>query len=291
MRCRFEPGAERLARPEAADSRFDPAEAIFESEDRGLRRLKAGRLRRRSEIAFTLIEIMIAISIFAMVMIAIYASWSAILRGSRIGQDAAAEAQRTRVAVRALKEALASAQLFAANVRYYWFFADTTSSDFAQLSLVSRLPASFPGSGLFGDQIVRRISFTVERGPSGLNQLILRQTPLLEPPDTASTPYTVVLSPSVSMFQLEFWDTNKLEWMPEWLPTNQLPKLVRVWLKFGDPRQAITKAEDVAVETVLVSSLTIPRDLEVPAVRAGGLVPGGTPPPNNGQIPTSPVQK
>ena len=75
------------------------------------------------------------------------------------------------------------------NIRYYWFMADT-SGDFAALSLVSRLPASFPGSGLFGNQIVRRVSFTVEPGPNGQHQLVLRQTPLLEPPETARTPYT-----------------------------------------------------------------------------------------------------
>ena len=37
-------------------------------------------------------------------------------------------------------------------MRYYWFLADT-SGEFAALSLVARLPASFPGSGLFGNRI------------------------------------------------------------------------------------------------------------------------------------------
>ena len=50
--------------------------------------------------AFTLVEIMLALAIFGAVMIAIYSSWSSILRGSKVGLEAAAEAQRSRVAVR-----------------------------------------------------------------------------------------------------------------------------------------------------------------------------------------------
>jgi prepilin-type N-terminal cleavage/methylation domain-containing protein len=226
--------------------------------------------------AFTLIEVMIAMTIFAMVLVAIYSSWSAILRGSKVGLDAAAEAQRTRVAMRALREALTSAQLYIENIRYYWFMADT-SGDFAELSCVSRLPASFPGSGLFGNQIVRRVSFTVERMANGQHSLILSQTPLLEPPDTARTPYTNVLAPNVNLFTLEFYNTNTMDWDQEWLYTNQLPKLVRISLSIGPPNQKPT-AENTSVETALVSSMAIPRGLQVPMVRRtfGGLVP--TPP-------------
>src|SRR5947208_16696389 len=103
--------------------------------------------------------------------------------------------------MRAVREALTFRQLYIENVRYYSFIADT-SGDFSALSMVSRLPASFPGSGLFGNQIVRRVSFTVEPGPNGQHQLVLRQTPLLEPPDTKPTPYTTVLAPNVNVFAL-----------------------------------------------------------------------------------------
>jgi prepilin-type N-terminal cleavage/methylation domain-containing protein len=229
-----------------------------------------------AELAFTLIEVMIAMTIFAMVMIAIYSSWISILRGSKVGLDAAAEAQRTRVAIRAIREALTSGQLYMENLRYYWFMADT-SGDFAALSLVSRLPASFPGSGLFGNQIVRRVSFTVEPGPNGQHQLVLRQTPLLEPPDTAQTPYTTVLAPNVNLFSLEFFNVNTLEWDPEWPWTNQLPRMVRISLSIGPPNHRVTPA-DTAVQTALVSSMAIPRVLQVPPIRrAFGATPGVMP--------------
>jgi prepilin-type N-terminal cleavage/methylation domain-containing protein len=236
--------------------------------------------RPRALRAFTLIEVMIAMTIFGVVMIAIYTSWASILRGSKVGLDAAAESQRTRLAMRAIREALTSAQLYVENSRYYWFMADT-SGEHAELSLVSRLPESFPGSGLFGNQALRRISFTVEPGPGG-NQLTLRQVPLLEPASAGSEPYEIVLAPNVNLFALEFWNTNTLEWDPDWPFTNQLPKLVKVALSVGPPHRRPSPA-DTAVETALVSSLAIPRSVQVPAIRRGVVNRGpqgeGEPPP------------
>src|SRR5213595_119108 len=104
--------------------------------------------------AFTLVEIMVAVAIFTAVMIAIYTSWSAILRGTRIGQEAAAEAQRSRVAVRALENSLMSLQMFLGNIKYDYFYADT-SGDFAALSFVAHVAKSFPRSGDFEGQVLR----------------------------------------------------------------------------------------------------------------------------------------
>src|SRR5882757_5832183 len=90
-----------------------------------LRQTVMNSRRTERQRAFTLVEIMIAVAIFAAVMIAIYSSWSAILRSRRIGQDSASEAQRSRVAVRALENSLMSLQMFLANIKYDYFSADT----------------------------------------------------------------------------------------------------------------------------------------------------------------------
>lgn len=221
---------------------------------------------------FTLLELMIAIAIFAGVILAIYSSWTAVLRSSKVGLQAAAEAQRTRLALRALQEALGSAQLFAGNIHHYSFFSDT-SGDFAALSLVSRLPESFPGSGLFGDQTVRRVTFSVEPGVESQNQLVLRQSPLLEPLDRSAQPYKIVLAPHVKLFQVEFLDTNTFEWLPEWGYTNQLPRMVKVSVSFGSGPERV-RPEDISVQTIALSSVAIPRELQVPILgRAGGIMP------------------
>src|SRR5207247_414723 len=93
-------------------------------ESSNLRQTVMNSYRTARQRAFTLVEIMIAVAIFTAVMIAIYSSWSAILRGTRIGQEAAAEAQRSRVAVRALENSLMSLQMFLANIKYDYFSAE-----------------------------------------------------------------------------------------------------------------------------------------------------------------------
>ena len=54
--------------------------------------------------------------ILSLVLAAIFSTWTAILRASKVGNEAAAAVQRTRIAVRTLEESLGSAQAFAEGV-------------------------------------------------------------------------------------------------------------------------------------------------------------------------------
>lgn len=211
-------------------------------------KIQSKSVRELGNRAFTLIEIMVAMGIFAMVMAAIFSSWTAILRGSRISATAAREVQRTRIAMRALQEALTSAQMFADNPKYYVFYADT-SGKYPYLSFVSRLPASFPGSGLFEGQTMRRVSFSVEKSKNGDNELLLSQYPILEATDKIAKPYTISLTSDVSFFSMEFFDARK-GWLPEWTSTNQLPKLIRVALAFGKQGRISRAPEDVTIRVI-----------------------------------------
>jgi prepilin-type N-terminal cleavage/methylation domain-containing protein len=198
--------------------------------------------------AFTLVEILIAIGIFGMIMVAIYASWFAIMRGTRVGLTAAAEVQRTRVAIHALEESLGSAVMYADNPMYYSFFADT-SGNFAYLSFVARLPQSFPGSGLFQGQPVRRVTFQVDKEKN----LLLSQSALL---DISEKPYTIKLAPKARVFAAEFYNPRRNEWLPEWIATNQLPTMVRLAIDFGDPQQG---NQSVTIRSVPLTAMAITR--------------------------------
>jgi prepilin-type N-terminal cleavage/methylation domain-containing protein len=152
---------------------------------------------RLSPRAFTLLEIMVALALFGMIVAAIYSSWFAIMRGSKSGLAAAAAAQRSRVAVRTMEEALCSVRSFAADIQYYSFLAENGSSD-ASLSFVSRLSDSFPRSGKFGDFNVRRVTFSLESSESGSgSQLVLRQNPVLMELDKDEMEHPVVLAKEV----------------------------------------------------------------------------------------------
>jgi prepilin-type N-terminal cleavage/methylation domain-containing protein len=242
--------------------------------------------RPAGQSAFTLVEIMVAMAIFAAVMTAIYSSWTAILRGTKTGREAAAEAQRSRVAVRALENSLVSLQMFQANINYYYFLADT-SGDFASLSFVAWLPKSFPRSGDFGDQVVRRLNFTVERGANTEHVLVLRQNPILFDPSVDEEENPLILARNVKLFTLEFWGPRSKDWEPEWLYTNQLPKLIRFTLGFGQPKQKALAPEDLVTRVVTLSVLPVPTGLQTggAAQAAQGRNPGINPGNNPAGVP------
>jgi prepilin-type N-terminal cleavage/methylation domain-containing protein len=223
--------------------------------------------------AFTILEIMLAIAIFSMVIAAIYSSWSAILRASKVGAAAAEELQRSRIAARTLQDALTCSVMFSGNPLLYSFEA-VSGGDFADLSFVARVPPSFPGSGYFGDQVVRRVRFSVEKADNGLNQLLLTQVPLLQTNRDDLRDYSIVLARQVSVFTMEFWDARVNKWTDEWVRTNELPKLVRFALAFTQGASAARQGKDVTTRTVSIASSAVAPEVQTPRGLPGGPGPG-----------------
>src|SRR5205085_9929701 len=147
--------------------------------------------------AFTVIEMMIAIGIFMMILLSIYSIWTGILKASQAARVAANNAQRARVAMRTVEDALLTAQMFTANMppqnqtAYYSFLGDMNNGDFGSLSFVAHLPATFPGVGRYGDQIVRRVTFTCEKAGDGTINLVMRQAPMLMSVHEQFVPYSL----------------------------------------------------------------------------------------------------
>jgi type II secretion system protein J len=208
--------------------------------------------------AFTLVEILVAMAIFSLVLVAIYSTWMAIMRASKSGLEAAAAVQRERIAMRALEESLMSARMFVANSRHYSFVADT-QEEFAALSFVARLPDSFPRSGRFGGLVMRRVTFSVEAGTDSQNQLVLRQEPLLMEPDMDEEEHPLVLARNVSLFKLEFFDATPRinDWVEDWKQTNQLPKLVRISLGLGQAGRYSSKPQDEITRIVALPAVAV----------------------------------
>jgi type II secretion system protein J len=239
------------------------------------------RPARHCAAAFTLVEIMVAIGIFSMVLAAIYSSWTAILRASKTGLEVAASVQRSRIAIRMLEDSLSSAQSFTANLPYYYFLGE--SGNEATLSFVARLSKSFPRSGKFGDLDVRRITFSIERGPDASSQLVMRQMPLLmEEPDADEKQNPIVLLTHVKSFEMQFLDSNKNppEWVDEWteVKTNQLPKTVMITLKVGNNAHA----QEEITRFISIPAISVQRTWQTP--QAGGR-PGPPGPQPSGQPP------
>ena len=232
--------------------------------------------------AFTLVEIMVAIAILALVVAAIYSTWTAILRASKVGLEAAAAAQRERVALRVMQDALASARLFSANWQWYYFAAQ--NGDDASLSFVSHLPKWFPRAGKFGDHDVRRVTFSLEDGPGSQRQLVLRQAPLLMDVDQDEQDHPLVLERNVKKLEFEFWDERLGEWTDDWMNTNTVPRMVRITLAFdpSDPSRhgwAAPETEEIT-RVVSVAATGVQQSWQMPGMP--GHAPGHAAGPRGG---------
>jgi type II secretion system protein J len=234
--------------------------------------------RRRQ--AFTMIEILVAFAIFGMVIMAIYATWTLIIKSAKIGQEAAAQLQRERVAVRTIKEALGCVMSFQADQANYAFLAENDNNGY--LSFVARLPEMFPRSSriAFDGFDVRRVSFSVEQGNNYERQLVLRQAPLLKDMNADEKDFPFVVAKGVNKMEFEFYDLRKNDWVTEWTRTNELPRMIKFKLEFERKNPSQPYAPGVKEEIVEVAALP---SVMVPANAQGnpaGTPPGsGTPPP------------
>lgn len=214
---------------------------------------------------FTLIEIMVALALFGLIVAAVYSSWMAIVKGSEAGNKAAANVQRSRIAMRTLEDALLSVQSFAGDIEYYTF--DAENGDDASLSFAAKLPRSFLRSGRFGDFDMRRVTFSVEQGTDGKKELVLRQTPLLMDMDTDEKEHPIVLAKDVKEFKMEFWDVRSGDWLDEWTLTNQLPPMVKITLSYNAKNQQSSSEAQKITRVVSLPSITVPPAWQAPGIR------------------------
>jgi len=201
---------------------------------------------------------MLAITIFSLVMAAIYSSWLLILRATTAGQAATAQVQRRRMAVWTIEDALTCVQSFQASIQYYSFAV--TNGDEPSLSFTARLPDDFPRNGEFGDFNLRRVTFTVEPGPNSEKDLVLRQNPILMDMNQDEEDHPLVLARDVKSFAVECWDPTASDWSDKWDNTNQIPTLVRFTLvlggnknndSFGDAAPTLAVTRLVAIPSVM----------------------------------------
>jgi type II secretion system protein J len=219
---------------------------------------------RDSRRAFTLIEIMVALAVFSIIIAAIYSTWILVLRSAKVGQEAAAQVQRQRIAIRTIEDSLSCIQSFQASMQYYSFIVQ--NGDQPLLSFTARLPDIFPRDGKFEGFNLRRLTFSVEPGTDNEKNLVLRQNPILMDMDSDEQAIPLVLARNVKDFVVECWDTNALDWVQEWDDTNSIPPLVRVTLTLGDK---LSTGVPVVCE-IAVPSATLPTVVQMGGGGGGG---------------------
>jgi hypothetical protein len=226
-----------------------------------------------------LIEIMVAIAVFMMLIAVIYSTWALVMKATKVGQEAAAQAQRQRIALRTIEDSLMCIQSFQASQRYYYF--NVENGDTPMLSFASRVPDVFPRNGKFGEFNLRRVTFSLEAGEGGEKNLVLRQNPILMDMDDDEQKNPLILAHDVKKFDIECWDTNQMDWVTEWVDTNSIPPLMRVSLVLG----GTVNNGGSAPELTVVRAFSMPSSMMPAAVQrggaggpaGGGFGPGGPP--------------
>ncbi len=227
---------------------------------------------------FTLIEIMMAMAIFALVLAAIYSTWTLIMRASRTGREVAAQVQRERVAVHTVKEALTSVQSYAADLKDYTFLVENGSEP--MLSFSARLPESgFPRGGRWRDFVMRRVMFSLENGQDGERDLVMRQWPILMEMSEDEREHPLVLAHNVKEFVVETWDTKagkEGDWSDTWKQTNQIPTKVKVTLVLNSPGQrgGFSERQEAIYRVIDLPSVTVQSTWQTPLLQRG---PAGNP--------------
>lgn len=231
--------------------------------------------RARSQpSAFTLLEVMLAISILSVVLAAVYSNWTGIIRAKKVAVEAASIAQRERMAMRVIEEALSSAQLFVANLDYYRFTNEVNFGEASTFSFVTRLPEAFPRSGKFGAFDVRRVTFSLETGGDRRSKLlVMRQNPILMEMDEDERVHPVVLARNVKLFKQEYFDAAMDDWVEEWVQTNQLPKLVRISLQLNYGEGNVVREGELVMREIGVPSVGVQPGWQVPTPSGGGAKP------------------
>jgi prepilin-type N-terminal cleavage/methylation domain-containing protein len=234
--------------------------------------------------AFTLLEILIALGILSLIVVAIYTAWYSIMKGSKVALDAAAVAQRERMTIRTLQDSMLCSCLYTHNARYYGFYGKL-DDDQSMLEFVARLPKSFPRSGKFGDLDLRRLQFAVEPGPNGSKQLVLRQRPLLLLDfDEDEKNFPLVLARDVKSFLVEYADPGRVgNYITDWLYTNQLPKDARITIELRPPAQSQSMHGEKMSGFVCFPGQAVRPEWQVqPGLLIAPAGPGGDPNQTNG---------
>jgi len=199
-------------------------------------------LRTSHRRGFTLVEIMVAVMVFSLVIASIYATFTLVLKARVVGMDTAMQAQRQRVVLRSIGDALMGIESFQASQQYYWF--KLKNGDDAYLSFVARLPDTFARNGKFvgeaagHDANSRRVTFSLENGTEGGKNLVVRQSPILMEMDEDEKQFPLVLAENVKKFTVEWWGTNEVNeaaWSTDWddKQTNSIPQMLRVHIVMG----------------------------------------------------------
>ena len=208
--------------------------------------------------AFTLLEIMLAVTILAVVATAVYATWSAGLAGWKRSASVTENLQRERVVMEALGELTQSIVYYSSKNSLYDIEGTHNAQTGDSITFVTGSDLLLPVS----EQIaagMRRVTIALKRDARGHPFLGIANAPALEP-DDAPEGTTHVLSASVCGFGVRYRDPRNGTWADKWDESNLLPGAIEYTVAFGandgrTPPVIVTRAIDLPAAQYVMQAL------------------------------------
>ncbi len=238
--------------------------------------------KQTHNLAFTLVETMVAVVILGMAIAAMHSTWMAILGATKSGARATAQIQRERVALSTMELALNCSIIYFNETRQNqgltnaYSFAVEDVDGYKSVSFVARLPEDFLGSSHFPYQPIRRVTLAVEPTQGGRNDLVMRQwqlTKVERAMEEGDDGLEITLARDVDLFEVKFWSSIAEDYVDYWDEPEVLPKRIRLFLALRDEEGVIAGEEALSMREFALVSDVIDEDM---------ISPDPPPPPSRG---------
>ena len=174
-----------------------------------------------------------------------------------------------------IKEALGGIVFYKHSPKLYAFEADTEDFDYQSISFVSRVPPNFPGSKKFAGQRTRRIQFIVEDGKEGERELVMYQTPLLQPRNEymLDESHRHIILGNLNTFMCMLWSSTENDWIYHWEDKDTVPTRIKIELAQNKPDGSTAMAEDILAINIPTKIANITQTMQNPPLPAARRAP------------------
>ncbi len=195
------------------------------------------RYSSRRCAGFSLLEVMLAVTILALVMAAVFSTWSAGMRAWKRGTEVSDTFQRQRVVMDTLCDLAKSVVFFGSTSLLYEFTGDHDSATGDTVSFVTGSDAGLPPSEALAAGM-RRVTISLERDKNGDSYLAIVNSPAVESDNAEDSPMHV-LSPDVIGFGARYRDPRDNAWHDDWHESDMIPSAIEFTVAFRSGRARV----------------------------------------------------
>ena len=202
---------------------------------------------RRAQRGMTLIEVIVAVAIITMMVVAVWASFRGTLRGMRSTEAIQTRYGMIRNAMGTMSREMSMAYLSfnrpSSETRHYTLFEGRDGFDADSLTFSAFAHLRIRKDADESDQSVIQYFLAKDPKDSSRTHLYRRETLRLtgDLPERLENFYPAyVLCEDVKEIDFKYWDVRKIEWVEEWRTTqkdlhpDRLPERVKITMKIKD---------------------------------------------------------